>query len=349
MIFSILKKVTQNKTENMKLLKTLSLLLIFSISIQAQTSICPDIEGAKEHPLLTTYNNSCIVGYNETKFDAVTIPVSNDEITAEGKVIDFLYALDNSNNTTVLEVQRNFKQALENSGLEIVHSAFGKKKVNSNGSIQRDYPSIGGVNYIASFTYLKHKDCRLAFNHFGRNQENELAYIVAQGNKNKTDYTLMLLINVARGNPEIVKNKIYIQAKIIESESMETGQVSISSIDEKIKNEGKEVFHNILFDFGSDNLTKESFNVIETLSEYLKANPSQNYYIVGHTDNVGSLSSNQILSEKRAKTVFKALTTKYGVKTSQISAHGVGQLSPLAINTTDTGRALNRRVEIVLK
>ncbi|MCL4107400.1 UNVERIFIED_CONTAM: hypothetical protein GTU68_067311 [Idotea baltica] len=130
---------------------------------------------------------------------------------------------------------------------------------------------------------------------------------------------------------------------------MDTGQVSAASIDEKIKNEGKEIFHNILFDFGSDNLTKESYSIIETLSEYLKNNQQQNYYIVGHTDNVGSLSSNQVLSEKRAQAVLKALIQNYGVSQTQVSAHGVGQLSPLAINTTEEGKALNRRVEIVLE
>lgn len=332
----------------MKLLNTIAFLL-FIINIQAQSSICPDVEGAIEHPLISKYENSCIVGYNVTKFDAVSIPISNGEIVAEGKVIDFLYALDNSNNTTVLEVQKNFEEALESSGLEIVHSAFGKKKASFNGSIRRNYPSIGGTDYIGSFTHLKDKNCRLAFNHMGRNLENELAYFVAQGNKNETDYTLVIFINVARGNPEIVKDKIYIQAKIIESEAMETGKVTISSIEDKIKNEGKEIFHNILFDFGSDKLTEKSFEVIKTLSDYLNANKDKNYYIVGHTDNVGSLNSNQSLSKKRAQAVLTVLTTKYGVSASQISAHGVGQLSPLAINTTEEGKALNRRVEIVLR
>ncbi len=125
--------------------------------------------------------------------------------------------------------------------------------------------------------------------------------------------------------------------------------MSVASIDEKIKNEGKEVFHDILFDFGSDNLTVESYSVLETLATYLIENSNNEYYIVGHTDNVGSLSANQSLSEKRAQAVTKALTEKCGVNNAQISAHGVGQLSPQASNTTDEGRALNRRVEVVLK
>lgn len=340
-------------------MKTFNLLIIllFTYSLQAQNSICPDVEGAIPHPLLSSYKNSCIVGYNETKFDAVTLPISkitstgaNKEITVEGKVTDILYGIQNSENITILEVQRNYEQALKNSGLKIMYSAYGKKGVMLNNSgISTKYESIGSTTYIGTFEFLKSKDYRLIFNYLGRNQNNELAYFVAQGNKDGKDYTLMLYLNYCKGNSVLIKNKIFIQAKIIESESMDTGQVSISSIDEKIKNEGKEVFHNILFDFGSDQLTKESYTVIKTLAQYLNNNKTNNYYIVGHTDNVGSLSANQTLSEKRAKAVFVALTTKYKVNSSQVSAHGVGQLSPLAINTTESGRALNRRVEVVLK
>ncbi|MDT0622675.1 OmpA family protein [Croceitalea vernalis] len=341
----------------MKLLKTITLLFIFSTGIYAQTTICPDVEGAEQHPLLSSYKNSCIVGYNVTKFDMVTLPISKityegaeKELTVEGKVTDILYGIESSQSTTILEVQRNYEQALKSSGLEIIYSAFGKKGVmNNNSAISREYESIASTEYLGSFKFLKDKDYRLAFNYLGRNKDNELAYFVAQGKRNGIDYTLMLYINYGRGNSELIEDKIFIQAKIIESESMETGQVSILSIDEKIKNEGKEIFHNILFDFGSDKLTENSYDVIKTLSDYLKANPNQEYYIVGHTDNVGSLSANQTLSEKRAKAVSNALTTKYGINESQISAHGVGQLSPLTINTTEEGRALNRRVEIVLK
>lgn len=335
----------------------LVLILLVTISFQSQISICPDVEGSKHHSLLSSYKNSCIVGYNVTKFDMVTLPISKirpngveKEITIEGKVTDILYGIENSENITILEVQRNYEQALKNSGLEIKYSAFGKKGVMVNNSgISTKYETIGGSNYINSFQYLKDKEFRLVFKHLGRNQNNELAYFVAQGSKEGKDYTLMLYINLSRGNSKIIKNKIFIHAKIIESEVMDTDQVSIASIEDKIKNEGKEVFHNILFDFGSDNITQESYVIIETLSEYLKANPSQNYYIVGHTDNVGTLKSNYTLSENRAKAVLSALTTKYNVDITQISAHGVGQLAPLAINTTEEGRALNRRVEIVLK
>ncbi|MFK8058211.1 MAG: OmpA family protein [Saprospiraceae bacterium] len=181
------------------------------------------------------------------------------------------------------------------------------------------------------------------------NVDTDDAYFLARGKRDGKIYTIALFIHYSRSSWEGLTDNIFIQAQIVEQEDMETGQVSAASIDEKIKNEGKEVFHNILFDFGSANLTQESFAIIETLSQYLKANPGQQYYIVGHTDNVGSLPTNQTLSENRAKSVLTALTSNYGVPAKQVSAHGVGQLSPLAINTSEEGRALNRRVEVVLK
>ena len=339
----------------MKLLKTLILLLL-TVNIYAQSSICPDVAGAVPHPLISKYKNSCIIGYNEIKFDAVTLPISEitskgakKEVTAEGKVIDIIYGIENSQKTTVLEVQRNYELALKNSGLEIVYSAFGKNKFSRYSTISRHYETFGSTKYLTTFETQKLKNFRFIFSKNNKDQNNDMAYFVAQGKKNGRNYTMALFIKYNRTSWADLTNNIFIQVKIIESEAMDTGQVSIASIEEKIKNEGKEVFHNILFDFGSDNLTLESYDIIETLAAYLNSDKNKKYYIVGHTDNVGSLSSNQILSEKRAKAVVLALTSKYNVNPSQLTAHGIGQLSPLAINTYEEGRALNRRVEIVLR
>ena len=338
----------------MKLFSLLFFVFSASLIFAQDNSICPSVQGAVEHPLLQSYANSCIVGYNETNFDAVTVPISittsagATELQVEGKIIDLIYGIENSQNISVLEIQRNYENALKSSGLEILFSAFGKSKIAKNVSMLTKYPSIGKAQYLEKLEYLKHPDYRLAFGFANRNQENEVAYFVAQGNSNNVDYTLVLYINFSKSNSKLTKDKTFIHAKIIESAEMETGQVTVASLEEKIENEGKEIFHNILFEFGSAQLTESSYETIEILANYLKANSTKKFYIVGHTDNVGELSNNQILSEKRAKAVLTTLTSKYGVNSSQISAHGVGQLSPISANTTDEGRALNRRVEVVL-
>ena len=62
-----------------------------------------------------------------------TIPISivtstgaEKELTVEGKVIDILYGIENTENATILEIQRNYEQAIKSSGFEIKFSAFGK-------------------------------------------------------------------------------------------------------------------------------------------------------------------------------------------------------------------------------
>lgn len=335
------------------------LFLFISCFVYAQErTICPDVEGAINHPLLEKYNNSCIVAYSESKFNAVTFPISKltsnegapEEITEEGKVVNILYGIENTERATVLEVQKNYEQALKNGNFEVLHSAFGRKKIGGYFKLQNVYESFGDVDVVSEYQYLKPKSYfRFSMSPQHKNIDTDDAYFVAKGKRDGKIYTLALFIHYNRTSWEGLTDNIFVLAQIVEQEDMETGQVSAASIDEKIKNEGKEVFHNILFDFGSDQLTADSYGIIETLSEYLKANPDQKYYIVGHTDNVGSLPTNQALSEKRAKSVLLALTTQYGVPSAQVSGHGAGQLSPLAINTTEEGRALNRRVEVVLK
>ena len=70
-------------------------------------------------------------------------------------------------------------------------------------------------------------------------------------------------------------------------------------------------------------------------------------HIVGHTDNVGIFDSNMKLSRDRAEAVVKALAGNYSISAARMQAGGVGPLSPAASNLTDSGRAKNRRVELV--
>lgn len=83
------------------------------------------------------------------------------------------------------------------------------------------------------------------------------------------------------------------------------------------------------------------------MATLLNADKTLNVYIVGHTDNVGTLESNMKLSEDRANSVVSMLINTYKVSAKQVTAKGVGPLAPLAGNQTEEGRKLNRRVELV--
>jgi hypothetical protein len=68
----------------------------------------------------------------------------------------------------------------------------------------------------------------------------------------------------------------------------------------------------------------------------------------GHTDSTGDARANQALSDRRAATVKRILSEKYGADGARITTKGWGPDQAVADNPTDEGRALNRRVEIVL-
>ncbi len=109
------------------------------------------------------------------------------------------------------------------------------------------------------------------------------------------------------------------------------------------------VLKNIFFETGKYDLKPTSKVELEKLIAFLNANPSVKIEISGHTDNVGSKESNQILSENRAKSVSLYLV-KNGILETRITSKGYGSSSPIADNTSPEGRAKNRRTEFkVLK
>lgn len=118
------------------------------------------------------------------------------------------------------------------------------------------------------------------------------------------------------------------------------------SLYERLVTSGKLVFSNITFDTGKASLTQSSYAVIEEIANLLQDKPDLNVSIEGHTDNVGDTASNQSLSEARAAAV-KAALLKHGVSEDRLGVKGHGEQKPIASNTTDEGRAINRRVEII--
>ena len=78
----------------------------------------------------------------------------------------------------------------------------------------------------------------------------------------------------------------------------------------------------------------------------LRASPAMKAWGVGHTDNVGTADANVALSNARAAAVVKTLVAA-GIDAGRLTPHGDGPFAPVAANTTDDGRARNRRVELV--
>lgn len=102
----------------------------------------------------------------------------------------------------------------------------------------------------------------------------------------------------------------------------------------------------ILFEVGSEKIQPQSFAYLDSIALFLAKTPTLMVEISGFTDNTGNASDNLRLSQNRANEVRGYLTNILNVPITQIKAVGYGQAEPIATNNTDSGRALNRRVEL---
>lgn len=107
---------------------------------------------------------------------------------------------------------------------------------------------------------------------------------------------------------------------------------------------GKFVTHAIKFDVNKSEIKPESMGTINNIVAYLKQNPTVKFEIGGHTDSDGDDAANLKLSEARANAVLNLLIS-LGVNSNQLTAKGYGESLPIDVNTTQLGKANNRRVE----
>ena len=132
------------------------------------------------------------------------------------------------------------------------------------------------------------------------------------------------------------------------NELYERNATDMSAVEKAIAETGKFVTNNILFETGKATLKPESMAEIQKVADYMKKNPSVRFEVQGHTDNQGSDAINDPLSQQRAEAVVKALE-QLGCDPFNMRAVGKGSHEPVASNSTDEGRAKNRRVEFIKK
>lgn len=106
-------------------------------------------------------------------------------------------------------------------------------------------------------------------------------------------------------------------------------------------------FDRLLFDTGQATLQPSSQEQLNNIAEILKAYPNVHVKIGGYTDNTGDSAANQALSEARAKNVMDALVAA-GIDPSRLESKGYGDQYPVGDNSTEEGRAQNRRIALLV-
>ena len=115
----------------------------------------------------------------------------------------------------------------------------------------------------------------------------------------------------------------------------------------KLLTEGKFVTRGILFDVNSDKIKATSYGAIKDIAQVLIENEGLKVLIVGHTDTDGEPAANLELSKKRARAVKDFISKEFNVDSGRLRTDGKGETQPTEKNSTDEGKANNRRVEFI--
>ncbi len=287
-----------------------------------------DIEGAKDHPLVSRYPGSFISEHEFVEFDEFTLPLSKakDDGTLdkskhlEGKITRIVY--DTPVGRSILEIYRNYESALKSGGFQVLFSCVNEEGCGGNGPTLFAAKGREDWNWPKGQRYLSAKLAR------------------AEG-----DVYLSLFV----GQWSNLSNGASVHLYVVEEKPMEGGLVTVdaAALAGDIAQTGHSAVYGILFDTGKADVKEESAAALAEIAKMLQQDPALKLLVVGHTDNVGALASNMDLSKRRAAAAVQVLTTKHGIAAARLIAQGAGPLAPVASNKTEDGRAKNRRVELV--
>ena len=123
-------------------------------------------------------------------------------------------------------------------------------------------------------------------------------------------------------------------------------EVKAADMADALATKGFVDLYGIYFDTDKSEVKPESKATLDEVATLLKVDRSLKLEVSGHTDNTGDKAHNQKLSEQRAQAVVQALVASYGIDAKRLTARGYGDAKPVAANTSDDGKAKNRRVEL---
>jgi len=303
-----------------------------------------DSPGTADHPVVSRYTGSFIDGQQVIDFTDYTLPVGpavkdadgqprpSEKISLEGKVTRTMYRGPQERST--LEIQRNYKSALESAGFEILFACGGSE--------------CGRLFHWIFYHEMGQRigSTKTAKSAFDIPQD--LRYVAAKGRAGDRTVHVSVLIAFDAGFSELSKQPVTL-LEVIESEEMDTGMVTIDAkaMAKGIDATGHIAIYGVYFDTNSADIKAESAPTLAEISTLLADRPSLKLLVVGHTDNQGDYDYNMGLSGRRSEAVVRSLTGEYGIDVSRLRSAGVGYLAPVSSNDTEAGREKNRRVELV--
>lgn len=141
--------------------------------------------------------------------------------------------------------------------------------------------------------------------------------------------------------------EVYELTIVEETVMKQSVELNAGAMAAELSKSGRVTLRGILFDVGQATIRESSAALLAEVGALLKSDPTLALEVVGHTDNTGTAAANLTLSRQRAEAVKNWLVKTHGIDAARLTTSGRGDTVPVADNTTDAGRAQNRRVELV--
>jgi OmpA-OmpF porin, OOP family len=319
-----------------------------------------DAPKAADHPATGRYEGSFILGQTVKAFDELTLPSGPAEgqyydnkkkftktVTAQGKVTRTAYISPVGRSS--LEVFKNYRDEVAKKGFQPVFECAGEACGPSFYYLIYRWDNKPSLPMAQGYTNIRGQLIQAAFD-----QVVDLRYSLMKKSGPGGDTLVSIYAGVHRGGgfgsySEVLNDRVGVLVQVVEAAGMETKMVTLKAeeITSDIAKDGRAVFYGILFDFDKADIKPESEPQLVEMAKALKADAKLKVYIVGHTDSQGKLDYNTSLSQRRAESAVRALSSKHGIDAKRMTAKGLASLAPVTTNRTEEGRAKNRRVEMV--
>lgn len=330
----------------------LILFFLFMIAfLSCKDAVAADLAGSKDHPLLRRFAGSEIVGYQAKRFDEYELQTSTfsrysfeskkreyvaKPLKPEGRLTRIWY--EAAGDTGSLEVFRNYLNELTARGFVILYDS------------KKDPAAVRWTNYLAPFGSMDIQTNRSNYIFFAAEKA---GICVASAKKKRPEGDVYVhLTAVEWGKSDAVykaKRGAYLAVDIIETQPMVQKMVTVTAAEmsQSLSAVGKVALYGIYFDPNKWDIKPESRPALKEIAILLNKQPTLRLHVVGHTDNVGGYEANTVLSKRRAEAVAASLVKDFGISALRLTANGAAYLAPVASNSTEAGRAKNRRVELV--
>jgi OOP family OmpA-OmpF porin len=344
-----------------------AMLFAGSAVVAAETPLpASDVATAKDPVYLGRFTGAKLLTHSAADFDTLLVPLSalkhlpgqrdtrnnavhlpEKKLDLEGRRQHFVYLLPDG--TSPLAVIRNYQIQAKAKGGRTLFECQGAEC----GGGQR-HPSWGGGGNQSIGMLLWHPDrmtdkgtspagCAM------RGKINEQRFTALEVPANKAHVTVLAFNTQGDGDCKAFNGRTFVMVDTLETQAL-AQTMETPSADEMgaaIGVSGRVALYGILFDSGKTEVKPESKATMDEIAKLLTANKSLKLLVVGHTDNVGGFASNLELSKRRAEAVVAMLVSNYKVAPARLQAFGVAYASPVAPNGDESGRARNRRVELV--